>query len=202
MVEAANSIKNFFKSISMIDNKYTLYEHIHLIGGHPSPFPFIAVTLANNKVVVMHGIWHLTFIFDAMHLQEGEPIAFIQDTVKEPPRIFKLDKTDFEDAKEWPHPSITEVMSKDPTGQEIIPIHDTSKTSKTSKIILIPISSVLLLMNEGQSKTPMKMFHQFYDTFWEQVSPQLKEHTQHIFDFLLVATGFDEDYDGNNPPIS
>jgi len=48
----------------------------------------------------------------------------------------------------------------------------------------------------------METFHQFYSTFWEEVPPQLKECTQHIFDFLLMATGFEEDYNGEEPPIS
>jgi len=51
------------------------------------------------------------------------------------------------------------------------------------------------------SQTPLEMFHQFYDT-WEQATPQLKECTQHIFGFLLVATGFDEEYDDKEPLTS
>jgi len=56
MVEAANHTKNLFKSLSMSDNYYAPYECIHLIGGHTSPFPFLAVTAADNKVMVVHGI--------------------------------------------------------------------------------------------------------------------------------------------------
>jgi len=93
-------MKNFFKSISIINSEYTSYEHIHLIGGHPSPFPFIAVTTADNKIVVVHGIQHLMLPFDNEHLQEGESVAFIQDTFNKKTRIIKLEERDFEDAKE------------------------------------------------------------------------------------------------------
>jgi len=89
-----------------------------------------------------------------------------------------------------------------PMEQEVIPVKDTNKTIRASKIILIPVFLVPLLMNEGQPKNPIEMFHQFYDTFWEHALPKLKECTQHIFDFLLMATGFDEDYDGDELPTS
>jgi len=56
MVEVANHTKKVFKSLSMCENYYALHECIHLIGGHTSPFPFLAVTAMDNKVVVLHGI--------------------------------------------------------------------------------------------------------------------------------------------------
>jgi len=44
MVEAANKTNNLFKSLSMSENYYAPHECIHLIGGHASPFSFLAVT--------------------------------------------------------------------------------------------------------------------------------------------------------------
>jgi len=82
-----------------------------------------------------------------------------------------LEERDFEDAKEWLHPSITEVINKDPTEQDIIPVQDTNEHIKTSKLILIPIFPVTLIMNKGQPTATMDTFHQFYGTFWEQVPP-------------------------------
>jgi len=157
MVKVANHTKNLFKSLLMSDNYYAPHVCIHLIGGHASPFPFLVVMAMDNKVAVVHGIQYLTFPFEANHPQEGEPVTFIQDTVKEktPPRIFKLDKRDFEDAEEWFHPSINEVMNMHPMEQEVIPVKDTSKTIRTSKIIPIPVFLVPLLMNEGQPQNPM-----------------------------------------------
>jgi len=47
----------------MVDSKYTLYKCIQIIGEYPSPFPFLAVKVLDNTVMVVHGIQHLTVPF-------------------------------------------------------------------------------------------------------------------------------------------
>ncbi len=80
----------------MVDNKYTLYKCIQIIGEHPSPFPFLAVTVLDNTVLVVHSIQHLTVPFEDDHLHKGEPIAFTHDIQqKTSPRILKYDEMEF-----------------------------------------------------------------------------------------------------------
>jgi len=57
-------------------------------------------------------------------------------------------------------------------------------------------------MNEGRPKHPVDMFQHFYHVFFKKAPPALQERTQHIHDFLLAATGYDESYDEEEPPFS
>jgi len=71
----------------------------------------------------------------------------------------------FEGAKDWFHPSMVTLMSKDPADYEVLPVPDSRDTVQTSRIIPILIFLVPLFMNEGKPNHPVEMFQHFYDIF-------------------------------------
>jgi len=60
MVKAANDIKKFFQTIAAKDKKLRREDRIRMIAEQQTPFPFLAVTETDNKVVVVHGICRLS----------------------------------------------------------------------------------------------------------------------------------------------
>jgi len=175
-----------------------------MIAEQQNPFPFLVVTEMDNKVVVVHGICLLSIPLKYDHPHEGNLIAFLQDTFNEKalPKIFKLNERDYKEAKEWFHPCISVIMNQDPSEQDVLPSPETSEMVKTCKLISIATFLVPLLMNEGKPKAPIAMFQKFFDTFWVEAPPALKECTKHVFNFLLAAMGFDSSYEEDKPPIS
>ena len=144
-----------------------------MIAEQQNPFPFLVVTEMDNKVVVVHGICLLSIPLKYDHPHEGNLIAFLQDTFNEKalPKIFKLNKRDFKEAKEWFHPHISVILSQDPSKQDVLPVWETSQMVETCKFIPIPIFLVPLLMNKRKPKAPIATFQQFFDTFGNKLHP-------------------------------
>ncbi len=185
-------------------DKYSPEDCIRIIKNQPNPFPWIAVLAPKNKVMVLHSIWHFTTPFEYYHPNDGNILAFVHDMFKGNglPVVHKIPINMFEGAKEWFHLNMETIMSKDPADCDVLPVLEDKDMVKTSMIIPIPIFLVPLFMNEGKPKHPVDIFQHFYHVFFKKAPLSLKDRTQHIHDFLLAATGYDESYDEAEPPCS
>jgi len=67
----------------------------------------------SNRVVVFHGIRKFVVPFCQTHKNGEDSIAFVNDNMddNEFPDIIKLNEYDFEEAWDWPHPTITDIMN-------------------------------------------------------------------------------------------
>jgi len=77
-----------------------------------APFPLLAI-MADNHIVVVHGIWCLIVPLVQTHSLKNQVLAFIGEAwgVSGFPMVVKLDKDDFEERKDWSHPNIDNIMN-------------------------------------------------------------------------------------------
>jgi len=69
----------------------------------------------------------------------------------------------------------------------------------TTKIIPIPCILVSLLLNVGDTMNAVGAFQMFMDEFYTNALEELKDATQYIYEYLLVAMGHDEYGDSGSP---
>jgi len=108
------------------------------------------------------------------------------------PQIVKLECKDFEEGRHWLQPDVMDVMNKDPSAVQVLPVANDNQVVFTAKIISIPLFLVPLFLANNTPKKALPMFHHFYDTFYEICAPSMKLQTQYIYDFLLAACGTEE----------
>jgi len=128
--------KDFFFSVMSGKDKYSPEDHLRIIKNQPNPFPWIAVLAPENKVMVLHSIQHFTAPFEYYYPNDGNILAFVHDTFKENgiPAVHKIPINMFKGVKEWFHPNMKTLMSKDPADCDVLPVPEEKDMVRTSRI--------------------------------------------------------------------
>jgi len=170
MIKVGNKANRFFFSVMSGKDIFYPEDRIRIGENQPNPFPWIAVLAPENKVMVLHSVRRFTAPFEHYHPNDGNILAFVQDTFKESglPAIHKIPINMFEGAKEWFHPNMKTIMNKDPADCDVLPVPEDKDMVKTSMIVPIPIFLVPLFMNDGNPKHLVDMFQHFYHAFFKK----------------------------------
>ena len=130
-------------------------------------------------------------------------LAFINDEQKETgfSTIVMLTKSEFERVDMWAHPDTQDIMNAVVRNPKVLPLPEILDTIKTTKFIPIPLLLVLMFLEHKRVLSAVEAFQVFYD-FYDKASSDLRKYTEFIFNFLLVAMGYDTKNMYDNVPIS
>jgi len=194
IITEAKTAHEFNEKILKEDDTFSPSERVGIFGDQHAPFPFLAISGEGNKVVVLHGIRKFVVPFSYSHKNDGDTIAFCGDTTEKQlfPRIVKLDEYELEEAREWQHPEINAIMNITDS-KTVLELLGEDPVVQVSKIIPLPTFLVPLFMNEGHPRSAVASFQSFVDDFFQAAPKQVKNYTQYIFDYLLAASGSEDD---------
>ncbi len=95
------------------------------------------------------------------------------------------------------HPEIKDIMNVT-DGKKVLPLLEDNTMVQVPKIIPLPTFLVPLFMNKGKPRSAVASFQAFVDKFFQEAPNTIKKYMQYIFDYLLAASGFEDDEDNND----
>ncbi len=199
VVIEAKTCHQFNETFLREEETFSPNERVGIFGDQHAPFPFLAVSAVDNEVRVLHGIRKLVVPFSYSHKNNRDTIAFCGDTEGRNffPKIMRLDEDDFVEARNRFHPEIKAIMNVT-DGKKVLPPTDDNTMVQVSKVIPLPTFLVPLFMNEGKTRSAVAAFQAFIDEFFQEAPNTIKKYTQYIFDFLLAASGSEDEEVSDN----
>jgi len=110
LVKVADTTSQLFTAWFSEETQVHCIERIQKVGDQLAPFPLLAVNASDNMVCVLHGVKRFVASFGTQHPNEGDVLAFKNDTnkhYKDFPQIVKIDTLDWYKATYWLHPNQT-----------------------------------------------------------------------------------------------
>jgi len=203
LLAAAALSKQLYDTWMAEGTNHTPAARLQAFGEQPAPLVFLAVRHPDNKLVLTHGIKTLVVPFGHQHRNNGQPLAFVDEATGNTglPMIAKLSPLDFGAARDWLHPTVTAVLTANAQQVQVLPVTGDNSFQSSPKIIPIPLFLVPFFVNNGDHMTAIQGFQRFY-TLFATAEDSVKTCTRHIFNFLLIATGYVEIQEFEPQPAS
>ncbi len=200
---AATIAKQLYDTWMAEGTPHTPAARLQTFGEQPAPFVFLAIRHPDNRLIIVHGIKKLVVPFGHQHPNTGNILAFINEATGGAglPTIAKLTPLDFGPARDWLHPTVTDIMNADAGQIQVLQVTEENTFQSTPKIIPIPLFLVPFFLNRGNPMTAIQGFQAFY-TLFTTAEDSIKNCTRHIFNFLLIASGHDDTQEFEPEPAS
>jgi len=206
LVKLANTTSQLFAAWFSEDTQVSRVDRIQRIGDQLAPFPLLAVNAYDNTVAVLHGVKRFAASFGTHHPNEGDILAFKNDTngqFKDLPQVVKIDTLDWYEATNWLRPNQKVIETTNAQFSQVVSLDASSSGISSSKIIPIPIFLVSFFMNGGAPRSALATYQAFYTEIMYNASTDLQDCLQHVQNFLIAATGAETNpQDKTKPPIS
>jgi len=165
LVKIANTTCQLFASWFSEDTQVSHVDRIQKIGDQLAPFPLLAVNTYDNTVSVFHGVKRFAASFGTQHMNEGDVLAFKNETngqLKELAQVVKIDTLDWYEATNWLRPNQTVIETTNAQYSQVVSLDVRGLGVSTSKIIPIPIFLVSFFMNRGILQSTLATYQAFY----------------------------------------
>jgi len=174
------------------DTQVSHIDRIQRVGEQLAPFPLLAVNANDNTVCVLHSFKRFAASFGTQHSNEGDVLAFKNNTneqCKDLPQIVKIDTLDWYEATDWQHPNQETIETTNAQYSQVISFNASRTGVSTSKIIPIPLFLVSFFMNGGYPQSTLVTCQAFHTSILHNASYELQDRLQHVRNFLIVASG-------------
>jgi len=206
LVKVADTTSQLFTAWFSEETQVRRFERIQKVGDQLAPFPMLAVNAVDNTVCVLHGIKRFAASFGTQHPNEGDVLAFKNDTneqSKEFPHIVKIDNLDWYEATYWLHPNQTIIETTNAQYSQVISLSASCAGVNTSKIIPIPLFLVSFFMNGGFPRSALATCQAFHTFIFHNASTDLQDRLKHVRNFLIVSSGAEANpQDSTKLPVS
>ncbi len=152
--------------------------------------PLLAVDASDNAICVLHGVKRFAATFGTHRPNEGNILAFKNDTNKQwkdLPQLNKMDVLYWYEATNWLHPNLKIMKKTNTQYSQVIPLDASCMAVNTSKIIPIPLFLVSFFMNRGILQSALMTCQAFHTFIFYIALAGLQDCLQQVQNFLIMV---------------